>query len=122
MAKILIVDDEATFIKLAQMRLEANGYKVLTANDGEEGLEKAESENPDLILLDVMMPKMDGHTMLKEVRKNEKIKNMPVILCSGRGQIKDEKDDLKSGANAYMSKPIESSVLLSKIEELLKKL
>ena len=121
MAKILVVDDETIFIKIAQKSLEASGYEVITANDGLEGLMKAENEHPDLILLDILMPKMDGYNMLKEVRKNEKIKNTPVILCSANDQQNDKKDDLNNGADAYMAKPIESVILLSKIEELLKK-
>ena len=75
MAKILIVDDEAIFGKIAQVRLEAKGYEVITAKNGLEGLEKAKSEKPDLIILDILMPEMNGNTMLKEVRKNEKIKS-----------------------------------------------
>jgi len=121
MAKILVVDDEIQFIEMVQIRLEANGYEVIAANDGLEGLEKAESEHPDLILLDIMMPKMDGYTMLKELRGNEKIKDIPVILCSGKAQLKDKKDVLKHGADAYIAKIFEPPVLLAKIEELIKK-
>jgi len=122
MPKILIVDDEIQFIKMVQMRLEANGYEVITANDGEEGLEKARSENPDLIILDIMMPVMDGYTMLKELRGDEQNKGIPVILCSGKVVLlNDEEGVLKAEADAYIAKPFDPPVFLAKIEELLKK-
>ena len=120
MAKILIVDDEITFIKTAQIRLEAIGYEVISAHDGEEGLEKAEKEKPDLIILDVLMPMMDGYTMLREVRKREEIKDIPVIMCSGKVILKIAENTLKSKVDAYVAKPFDSYVYISKIKELLK--
>ena len=81
MTKILIVDDEITFIKTAQIRLEAIGYEVITANHGLAGLEKAENEKPNLIILDILMPMMDGYTMLREIRQKEDLKDIPVIMC-----------------------------------------
>jgi len=121
MSKILIVDDETVFIEMLRVLLENSGYEVVTAGDGQEGLEKAKSENPDLIVLDVMMPIMDGYTMLKEVRQDEKIKDMPVILCTSQAQkdYLDESQDIK--IDAYITKPFKSPVLLAKIDELLKK-
>jgi len=122
MAKILIVDDEITFIKTAQVRLEASGYEVIAASHGLEGLEKIENEKPDLIILDVLMPMMDGYTMLREIRKNDEIKNIPVIMCSGKVILKIAENNSKSKADAYIAKPFDSSVFISKIKELLKKL
>jgi len=119
MSKILIVDDEIQFIKMAQIRLESNGYKVISANDGKEGLEMIRNENPDLIILDIMMPVMDGYAMLKELRKDDKIKDIPVIMCSGKVLLNDEEGVLKCEANAYIAKPFEPPVFLAKIEELL---
>ncbi len=121
MAKILIVDDELTFIKTAKIRLEAIGYEVITAYHGLEGLEKAENEKPDLIILDVLMPMMDGYTMLRKVREKEEIKDIPVIMCSGKVILKIAENTLKSKADAYLAKPFDPSVFLPKIEELLKK-
>jgi len=121
MAKILIVDDEIDLIMMLKMRLEANGYEIITANNGEEGLESAKNELPDLIMLDIMMPRMDGFAMLQEVRKNEKIKNIPIIVCSGMERSKVEKESIKLGADAFVIKPIDSPILLNTIEELLKK-
>jgi len=121
MAKILIVDDEATFCKLAQSKLEASGYEVITANNGLEGLEKAENEHPDLILLDTLMPQMDGRAMLNEVRNREEIKDTLVIMCSSKIILKITENALKDAADAYLAKPFDPSVFLPKIKELLKK-
>jgi len=79
MEKILIVDDEVNLIKLVQMRLEAHGYEVISANDGEKGLEKAKSENPDLIILDVMMPKMGGYEVCRLLKTDAMYTNIPII-------------------------------------------
>ena len=121
MAKILIVDDEADLIMMLQVRLETNGYEVISANDGDEGLKKAETELPDLIILDIMMPRLDGFAVVREVRKNEKIKNTPVIMCSGMDEQKAQEESIKVGADAFIIKPIESPILMSTIEGLLKK-
>jgi len=121
MTKILVVDDEALYIKMTRKLLEDNGYEVITACDGQEGLKQTKSENPDLIICDVMMPKMDGYTMLEEVRKDEKIKDTPVIQCSSK-TLKDYLEDAQElEIDAYFTKPFEAPVLLAKIESLLKK-
>ena len=119
--KILVVDDEIQLIELVQTRLEANGYEVITANDGEEGLEKAKSEEPDLILLDVMMPKMDGYKVCGLLKNDEQYRTIPVILFTGKAQEDFEDVGKKAGADAFITKPFEPPVLLAKIEELLKK-
>lgn len=121
MAKILVVDDETVFVKIAQAKLEAKGYEVITAHDGEEGLDKAKKENPDLILLDILMPRMNGYAMLSEIRKNKYTKNIPVIMCSGKVVLEIAEDNLKPEADAFLTKPFDPSVYLAKIEELLKK-
>ena len=121
MKKILIVDDERVFIDIVKALLEDSGYKVITANDGEEGLKKAKSENPDLIILDVMMRIMDGYTMLRKVRMDEKIKDIPVILCTGKAQKEYIEASQELGVSNYITKPFETPVFLAKIEEVLKK-
>jgi len=121
MTKILIVDDETQFVDMMQIRLEASGYEVISAHDGKEGLEKTRSEKPDLIVLDLMMPVMDGYTMLKELRKDEQIKDILVILCTAKSHRDDEDNSQKAGADAYIKKPFESHEFLAKIEKLLKK-
>ena len=121
MAKLLIVDDESHFIDMLQIRLEANGYEVIAAYNGEEGLAKAKSESPDLIILDIRMPVMDGHEMLKKLRGDEQIKNIPVILCSAKAQKDTEDIGQKADADDYIKKPFEASQFLAKIETLLNK-
>ena len=121
MAKILIVDDEIQLITMVQMRLEANGYEVITANDGEKGLEKAKTENPDLIMLDVMMPKMDGYKVCGLLKNDTRYSKIPIILFSARAQQDDKDVGGEVGADAYITKPFEPPVLLAKIEELIGK-
>jgi len=121
MPKILVVDDEDVFVKMTRKLLEDSGYEVITAGDGQEGLEKTKSENPDLIILDVMMPIMDGYTMLVEVRKDEKIKDTPIILCTSKAQKDYLEETQEMEIDAYFTKPYESPALLAKISELLKK-
>ncbi len=120
MAKILLVDDEIQLLSMVQMRLEANGYDIITANDGEEGLEKAKSENPDLIMLDVMMPKMDGYKVCGLLKNDSRYSRIPIILFTARAQQDDTEVGEEVGADAYITKPFEPAVLLEKIEELLK--
>jgi DNA-binding response OmpR family regulator len=120
MVKLLLVDDEKQLIEMVQMRLEANGYEVITANDGQEGLEKAKTENPDLIMLDVMMPKMDGYKVCGLLKNDSRYKNIPIILFSARAQQDDTEVGKEVGADAYVTKPFEPLVLLAKIKELLK--
>ncbi len=115
--KILIVDDEINFVKMVQVRLEANGYDVEVAFDGEEGLEKAEEVMPDLILLDIMMPKKDGYTFLLELKKNDAMKAIPVIALTAKPGMKDMFE--LEGAKDYITKPFESDQLLTKIRDLI---
>lgn len=121
MAKLLIVDDEKQLVEMVQMRLEANGYEVLTASDGQEGLQMAKTEKPDLIMLDVMMPKMDGYKVCGLLKNDARYKNIPIILFSARAQQQDADVAKEAGADAYVTKPFEPPVLLAKIKELLKK-
>jgi DNA-binding response OmpR family regulator len=121
MAKILLVDDETQLVAMVQMRLEANGYEVITANDGEEGLAKAKSEKPDLIMLDVMMPKMDGYKVCGLLKNDTRYCKIPIILFSARAQQGDKDVGGEVGADAYVTKPFEPSVLLAKIKDLLDK-
>jgi len=121
MTKILVVDDEVQLIKMVQMRLETHGYEVISANDGEEGLKKAKSENPDLILLDVVMPKMDGYQVCRLLKTDALYTNIPIILFTGKAQDDFEEIGDKVGADAFVTKPFDSKVLLGKVEELLKR-
>lgn len=115
--KILIVDDEPEFAEMIKMRLEANGYEVVAAYDGKEGLAKASSENPDLILLDVMMPGMDGFQVLKSLRANDATENIPTVMLTARGESKSIFKSQDLGATDHLIKPCESKDLLDVIKK-----
>ena len=119
MSKILVIDDETQLIEMVQMRLEAAGYEVITASDGQEGLDKAKSVEPDLILCDVMMPKMDGYKVCGLLKNDSRYSKIPLILFTARAQQDDQDVGDEVGADAYITKPFEPPVLLAKIKELL---
>jgi len=121
MAKILIIDDEDKLIKMLQMRLEANEYEVITANNGKEGLEKAKTENPDLILLDVVMTRMDGYEVCAVLKKDAQYNKIPIILYTNKAQDDFEEMGRSVGADVLTINPFDAPDLLAKIEELLKK-
>jgi DNA-binding response OmpR family regulator len=109
---VLIVDDEADFADMIQMRLEANSYKVIVANDGQSGIEKAEADMPDAILLDVMMPGMDGFKVLHELKSRESVRDIPVIMLTAKGESKSILRAQQSGAVDYLIKPVDSEKMV----------
>ena len=117
--KILIIDDEAELVDLVKIRLEAAGYEVLKAFDGREGLDKAKLEKPDLILLDIMMPKMDGYKVCGLLKMDARYQKIPIVLFSAKAQKEDAQLAKEVGADLYITKPFEASVLLAKIKEFL---
>src|SRR4030042_1202321 len=117
--KILVLEDEAELTGAIQIRLDEAGYEVLTAYDGQEALEKARVENPDLIILDLMLPKLDGYKVCRMLKFDEKYKKIPVIMFTARAQDSDKKLGEEVGANVYLTKPFDPQMLLSKIAELL---
>lgn len=119
--RILIVDDEEDILSLLKFRLEANNYEVLSASDGQEGLMKARVEKPDIIILDLMLPKLDGYKVCRMLKFDENYKNIPIIMFTAKAQQKDEELGKEMGADAYITKPFEPDVLLEKIKELLMK-
>ena len=119
--RILIVDDEKDLVDILKARLEIEGYEILAAYDGQEGLEKAQEEKPDLILLDVMMPKMNGYQVCRLLKYDEEFQNIPVIIITARGQEQDKMTGDEVGADEYITKPFENGVLFAKIKELLGK-
>ncbi len=119
--RILVVEDQAAIINMLRMRLEANNYEVITAGDGQEGLEKARKENPSLIILDIMLPKMNGYKVCQLLKADPKHRTIPIIISSGRTPQEIRKVGQEVGADAYVSKPFEAETLLSKIKELLGK-
>ena len=115
--KILIVDDEPDFVNLVRVRLEANGYEVIDASNGEEGIKKAEEERPDIILLDIMMPKKDGYTLMRELKYKETTKSIPIIALTGKPKMKDLFEI--EGIKDYVVKPFEDEDLLLRIKKAL---
>ncbi len=116
--KILVVDDEPDLVAMIKMRLEAHRYAVLTASDGQEGLQIIRKEKPDLIILDILMPKMSGYDLLRALRKEKgTIKDTPVIIVTARGRMKDLFEEI--GISDFLGKPFESQVLLDKVERIL---
>lgn len=111
--KILIVDDEPELVEMLRMRLEASDYEVVSANDGEEGLQKTKSEKPDLVVLDIMMPKKDGYTFVKEMKTDKTTKHIPVIVLTAKTKMQDLFE--MEGVKDYVVKPFESKELLAKI-------
>ncbi|MDP8259574.1 MAG: response regulator [Candidatus Gygaella obscura] len=121
MAKILVVDDEIELVAAIKIRLQAQGFEVITAIDGDDGLRKARLTNPDLIIMDLMMPKRDGYTVCKMLKFDQKFRNIPIIILSARSQEKDKKLGEEVGSNAYITKPFETEALIEKVKELLNK-
>jgi len=117
--RILIVDDEEDIIKVVKMYLEHYDYEVITASNGQEGLDKAKIEKPDLIVLDLMLPKINGYKVCGLLKKDTRYAKIPVILFSAKTQEKDMKLGQEVGADAYLTKPFEPEVLLAKIKELI---
>lgn len=117
--KILIIEDEPDQILMVKLRLEKNGFKIITANDGEKGLESANREMPDLVLLDMLMPKMDGFEVCKRLRAQADTKDIPIIVTTAAGTDNIEKKCVEAGANICMRKPYEAGELLEKIKILL---
>jgi len=117
--KILIVDDEEDMQRLLKIRFEQDGFSVLVAGDGEIALKLAEQNIPDLIILDIMMPNMDGYTCLKELRRLPKTKSIPVLMLSGKEEEKVRDLFAFQKISAYIEKPFELDTLVSKVKEIL---
>lgn len=119
--RLLMVDDEPEILRLVESRLKANGYEVLTALDGLTALEIAKKEKPDLIILDLMLPKMDGYKVCGLLKKDSRYSKIPIILFTARAQEEDKKLGEEVRADAYIVKPFEPIALLETIQKLLDK-
>lgn len=117
--KILVIDDEIELVELVKIRLEAGGYEVVTANSGLEGLSKASSELPDLIILDIAMADMDGYTALQKIRENDQIKHIPVVMLTAYAKMKSLFE--MEGVSDYIVKPFDSQDFLMRITKVLEK-
>ncbi|MDK2977061.1 MAG: two-component system, OmpR family, alkaline phosphatase synthesis response regulator PhoP [Candidatus Marinimicrobia bacterium] len=120
--KILLVDDEENIRKLVHYNLILDGYDVIMAVNGKEGLEKAIQEKPDLILLDIMMPEMDGLEVCSRLKKNPETRDIPIFMLSAKGQMQDLEDAYDVGADNYITKPFDVDKLSEIIQFKLKKL
>lgn len=118
-AKILLVDDEPDLVQLVSMRLTSAGYEVEVAYDGQEALEKVKQSKPDLMILDLMLPKMNGYKVCRLLKFDERTKEIPILIFTARAQVEDITLATECGADAYLTKPFEAKVLLAKIQELL---
>lgn len=117
--KILVVEDDALIRELVKINLEAAGFTIVLATDGFQGLEMARTENPDLIVLDIMLPKMDGFKVCRILKFDDKYKHIPIIMLTARIQEVDKETGFKTGADAYMTKPFDPEELIKKINQTL---
>ena len=119
--RILIVEDEIELNEMIKIRLEANDFEISTAFDGKEGLEKAREQEPDLIILDLMLPKLDGYKVCGLLKSDSRYNKIPIIIFTALAQNSNKEMGLELGADAYITKPFKSEVLLEKIKELMGK-
>jgi len=116
--RILVVDDSPTERHVMKTLLSSHGYEVITADSGEEGIAKARSELPDLILMDVVMPGLNGYQATRTLTRDEATRHIPVIVCTTKGQETDKIWGLRQGAQDYLVKPVNGQDLLAKIATL----
>lgn len=119
--KILVVDDEEHIIQLIKFNLEKNGYKVISANNGVDGLKAARSEMPQLVLLDLMLPLLDGYDVCREIRRDNNISNLPVIMITAKGEELDKILGLELGADDYITKPFSVRELMARVKAVLRR-
>lgn len=118
-ATILVVDDSPTVVQLATRPLEAEGYRVITAGDGEQALRTARQERPDLIVLDIILPKINGFQVCRQIKSDPKTQRIKILLISSKTNESDRFWGLRQGADSYMTKPFESHELLRNVAQLL---
>lgn len=119
--KILVVDDEPDLVAFVKLRLEAHNYSVVTAKDGKEALSVFDKEKPDLVLLDILMPKIDGLKVCQTIRKDPSKARIPIIMLTAKDRSDDIHKAKEVGANGYIVKPFEAATLLFEIKSLLDK-
>jgi len=117
--KILLIEDEPEFRMALRIRLEANGYEVIEAEDGVTGLDMARNQSPHLIVLDIMLPKMDGYKVARLLKFDEKYRNIPIVMLTARSQQNDRETGLTVGSDAYVTKPYKPQEMLDIIAKLL---
>lgn len=115
LARILVAEDEPYILKMLDFRLKALGHEIIEAVDGGQALDLASKEKPDLVLLDVMMPVMDGFQVLRKLKSQEETKRIPVIMLTAKGQEKDIVTGLEAGATDYVTKPFSFAELIARV-------
>ncbi|MFN2506419.1 MAG: response regulator transcription factor [Acidimicrobiales bacterium] len=121
MPKVLVIDDDPVILELLRVNFEIEGFDVVSAGDGREGLEKALSEQPDVILSDIMMPRLDGLQLLSELKRGPRTRNFPVILLSAKAQNAEVQQGLDLGADDYVTKPFDPLELIDRVNAVLAK-
>lgn len=116
--RILVCDDDPVILRLLQVNLELEGYEVLSAHNGEEALEIASAERPDLVILDIMMPKLDGYQTAERLKAQDDTKEIPVVFVSAKAQLSDIEKGKSYGVADYLTKPFDPSDLLEIVERL----
>lgn len=118
---ILVVDDETDLLDLIEYNLKKEGFQVLKAENGEQGIAVAKENKPDLVLLDIMMPKMDGLEAVEIMRKDDELKRIPIIFLTARSDEKTEVEGLNKGGDDYITKPISTTKLISRIKAVMRR-
>jgi DNA-binding response OmpR family regulator len=118
--KILVVDDEVDLVETIRFPLESEGFTVLVSYNGEDALNQARKENPDLILLDIMLPKLDGYKVCRLLKFDERYRNIPILMLTAKTQEKDKTIGMETGADEYITKPFDIDELLEKVKSYLK--
>jgi DNA-binding response OmpR family regulator len=121
MAKILVAEDEKDILELVEISLQLGGFEVIKAMDGLEALEKAFTQEPDLILLDIKMPKLSGYEVCKKLKESPQTKHIPVVFLTARGQEHEIKAGYESGGDDYIIKPFAPDELPKRVQEILKR-
>jgi DNA-binding response OmpR family regulator len=117
--KVLIVDDEPLNVDILEQRLADQNYQIITASDGQEALDKINQEQPDLVLLDLMMPVLDGFAVLSKVKDDPGLRDIPIIIISADHDSKSIVKGIKQGADDYLTKPVNADLLVKKVKEFL---
>ena len=117
--RVLVVDDEPNIAKIVKKQLEVSGYDVIVAVDGEDALTKVREGHPEVILLDVMLPKRNGYEVLGILKQDEQLKRIPVMMLTARAQQQDQQSSLEHGADAHLAKPFQLDELVEQVQALL---
>lgn len=117
--KILVVDDEVYILHILDFSLGAEGYEVVTAVNGEQAIERAREEQPDLIVMDVMMPRLDGYETCRELKRDPETRNIPIIILTAKGREIDKRIGFEAGALEYITKPFSPGKLIDRVHDIL---